>query len=199
MASIFLASWEICLDEYISIWHSRWTCIGWIFCPQKTHPFGNEWHTACCALPIILFVVELTEGKEHPRQSSPLEFEDLGGKTVGLLLHMMKSYFATGRYVILDSGFRVLKGLINLRKKDVFACAVINKRIYWPAMVPGKDMEDHFWELEVGETDAIQGTVDGGTYNLWWIKEPNYVMRMIATDGRILADEICKETVRIWK
>ena len=45
---------------------------------------------------------------------------------MGLLLRMMKSYFATGRYVILDSG--VLKGLIQLIKKAVFACAGIKKR-----------------------------------------------------------------------
>ena len=27
-------------------------------------------------------------------------------------------------------------------------------------MVPGKDIEDHFWEVEVGDTDDIHGTVD---------------------------------------
>ena len=42
MTSILLAPWEICLDESMSIWHSRWTCLGWIFCPQKPHLFGNE-------------------------------------------------------------------------------------------------------------------------------------------------------------
>ena len=67
----------------------------------------------------ILFVVELVEGKEHPRQAGPIEVEDLGGKSVGLLLRTMKKYFAIGRYVILDSGFCVLKGSIPLRKKGV--------------------------------------------------------------------------------
>ena len=28
---------------------------------------------------------------------------------------------------------------------------------------------------------------------------PNYVMRMMANGERLLADDICKETVRIWK
>ena len=60
----------------------------------------------------IFFVVELVEVKEHLRQTGPLEFKYLGRKTIGILLRMMKSYFATGRYVILDSGFCVLKGLI---------------------------------------------------------------------------------------
>ena len=64
-----------------------------MFYPPKPHPFGNEWHTFCCELSGILFVVELVEGKANPRQSGSLEFEDLGSKTVGLLLRMMKSYF----------------------------------------------------------------------------------------------------------
>ena len=103
----------------------------------------------------------MVEGKEHPRQSSPFEFEDLGENNVGLLLCMMKSYFSTGRYVILDYSFCVLEGLIQLRKKGVFACAVLKKRRYWHVMVPGKEMEDHFLGVELGETDYIQGTADG--------------------------------------
>ena len=114
----FPASWAICIDESISIWHSRWTYPGWILCPRKLHPFGG--HSSCCLLPGILSVVNLVEGKDHPRQSDPLEFEDLGVKTVVLSLRMMKSYFATGRYIILDSGLCVLRGLIQLRKRGVF-------------------------------------------------------------------------------
>ena len=113
----------------MSIWHIILTCLGWIFCPQEPHPFGNEWHTACCEFSGILFVVQLVEGKEYPLQTGPPEFEDLFGKTVGLLSRMMKSYFSTGRYVIIYYGFYVLKGLTQLRKKDVFACDFIKKRI----------------------------------------------------------------------
>ena len=35
--------------------------------------------------------------------------------------------FSTGRYIIIDSSFCVLKGLIQLMKKIIFACAVIKK------------------------------------------------------------------------
>ena len=118
---------------------------------------------------------------------------------MGLLLHKMKSYFATGRYVIIDYGFCVLKGLIQLRKKGVFGFSVINNRRYFLSMVPGKDMNDHFVEVGVGETDATLGTVDDVIYNLWGMKDPNYFMNMMATGGRLLEDETCKETVRIWK
>ena len=48
----------------------------------------------------------------------------------------------------------------------------------------------------MGETDAIQGTVDDVIYSLWGMKEPNYVMRIMATGGRLLVDDTYKETVR---
>ena len=112
---------------------------------------------------------------------------------------MIKSYFDTIRYVIIYYGFCVLKGFIQLRKKGVFVCALIKKRIYWPSVVLGKDMEDNFGEVEVGETDDIQGTVDDVIYNLWGIKEPNNVMRIMSNGGRLLVDETCKETVIRWK
>ena len=68
MAAIFLAAWVICLDESMLIWHNKWTCPGWIFCPQKPHPFGNEYHTVCCTLSNIMFSIELVEGKDAPCQ-----------------------------------------------------------------------------------------------------------------------------------
>jgi hypothetical protein len=45
MAGIFLCAWVICLEESMSIWHNKWMCPGWVFCPRKPHPFGNEYHT----------------------------------------------------------------------------------------------------------------------------------------------------------
>ena len=90
----------------MSIWHNKFTCPGWIYCPRKPHPYGNEYHTACCGKSNILFSLELVEGKDRPCQL-PTEFDDLGGTTVGLLLQMLKSYFASGKYVVLDSGFCV--------------------------------------------------------------------------------------------
>ena len=103
-------------------------CSRRIFYPSNPHAFGNECHTACCALSEILFVVELVEVKAHPRQSGPLDFDGLGGKTVVLLLHVIKIYFDTGAYIILYYGLCVLKGFIELRKKGVFACDILKKR-----------------------------------------------------------------------
>ena len=50
-----------------------------------------------------------------------MKLDDLGGKTVGLLLRMLKSYFVSGKYVVLDLGFCVLKGIVELRKRGLCA------------------------------------------------------------------------------
>jgi hypothetical protein len=72
MAAVFSAGWAICLDKSMSIWTSRWTCPGWVFCPRKPWLFGNEYHSACCALCGLMFVIEMVEGKDRPRdQGTP--------------------------------------------------------------------------------------------------------------------------------
>jgi hypothetical protein len=62
LANTFVAAWVVCLDERMSIWHNRLTCPGWVFCPRKPHPFGNEYHSACCGISTILFVNGRGEG-----------------------------------------------------------------------------------------------------------------------------------------
>ena len=109
---------------------------------------------------------------------------------------MMKSYFDTGGYLTLDSVFFVLKRLLQLRKKDNFPCIVIKKRRYWHSMVPDKEMEDHFGNVGVGRTYAIQVTVGDVIYNLLVMKKHTCVMSMMATGVSLLADDTCK-TVRI--
>ena len=42
-----------------------------------------------------------------------------------------------------------MKGSIWLRKKGVFVCDVMKKRIYCTSVVPGKEMGDRFVEVEL--------------------------------------------------
>ena len=145
-----------------------------------------------------MFVMEMVEGKDHPPQVVP-RYSELG-KTTGLLMRMLQSYFSTGRYVVLDSGFCVLKALVQLKKVGMFACAVIKKCRYWPAFVPGEAINREFdnLELKVGDSLAITGKLDGEEYFFWALKEPSYIMKMMATGGPLLANDSCKEQKRKW-
>jgi hypothetical protein len=61
-------------------------------------------------------------------------------------------------------------------------------------------MQDFFDKdrVDVGDCHAIAGTQDGILYNLWRMKEPDYVMRMMTTGGLMTTFESCKESVRWW-
>jgi hypothetical protein len=144
-----------------------------------------------------MFAVKMVEGKDRPRELGPQEFL-LYGKTAGLMLHMLKSYFGAGKYVILDSGFCVLKTIIELKQRGIYSCALIKKRCFWPTGVPGDAMDTHMATKEVGGVDAVQGSQDGVTYNLWTMKELDYTMEMMATSGSLMADETCRLTTRRW-
>lgn len=140
MADFFSPSWISCLDESMSPWTSRWTCPGWMFVPRKPHPSGNEYHTIACGLSGILWHMEMVEGKDQPPEILRKEFDEMG-KTVGLLLQVTRQIWSTGKVIILDSGFCVLKGIVELMKRGVFASALIKKRRYWPKDVPGEDIK----------------------------------------------------------
>ena len=87
---------------------------------------GNEYHSICCALSGIMYWIELVEGKDRPPELGLPEYSSLG-KTAGLMLRMCQSIYHSGKLVILDSGFCVLKGIIELKKVGVFASALIKK------------------------------------------------------------------------
>jgi len=127
--SVFQSGWVTCLDESMSIWFNRWTCPEEVFVPRKPHPFGNEYHTICCGVTGVMFGNDHVESKDRPRERPADENANLGS-TVSLLLRMYKPLYSTGKVVILDSGFCVLKDIIKLAECGVYAAAQIKKRRY---------------------------------------------------------------------
>ena len=91
-----------------------------------------------------MFSIEMVEGKDKPVERGTPQVESEYGKTGGLLLRMLQSYFNTGRYVVLDSGFCVLQAIVGLYQKDIFAGALIKKRKFWPKLIPGAAIDNWF-------------------------------------------------------
>jgi hypothetical protein len=195
MKEVFIPSWMSCLDESMSPWTSRWTCPGWMYVPRKPHPMGNEYHTICCGHSGIMYAIELVEGKDHPKEMPNPAYNDLGA-TCGLLLQLTRSIWSTGKIVILDSGFCVLKAIIELKKKGVYASALIKKRRYWPRDVPGEDIRKHFDGKQVGHTDRLPGTSDGLPFDIFAMKEPDYVMMFMSTYGSLVEAHDAKMNYR---
>ena len=181
MDDSFVCSWISCLDESMSKWLGEYTCPGFMVVPRKPWKFGNEWHTIGCRESEVIFRIELVEGKDQP-STHVKQFSNLG-KTVGLLLRLTKPLWGSSKVVILDSGFCVLQAIIELRKKGVFASALIKKRRYWPKHIRGDDIKAHFDDKEVGSVDTWPSVMDGIKFGVYCLKEPDYVMSLMSTYG----------------
>jgi hypothetical protein len=75
-------------------------------------------------------------GKDAP-EDYVHQYEKEERKTSSLLARLTRSIWPSGKVVILDSGFCVLHALINLKKRGLYAGAVIKKRRYWPSYIQG--------------------------------------------------------------
>jgi hypothetical protein len=198
MKEIFSCSWISCLDESMSIWNTKWTCPGWVFCPRKPHPFGNEYHSINCGLSGIMFAIEMVEGKDRPKEI-PTPDTDKHGPTCGLLLRLCETLYHTGKVVILDSGFCVLQGLVELRKVGVFASAVIKKRRYWPKYVPGKAIDDKMKNEALGATNSVRGKLDDYDYDIFCMKDKDWVMKLMSTYGGLMDHPTHPAVRRVFK
>lgn len=180
----FSPSWISCLDESMSKWVGKYTCPGYMCVPRKPWPLGNEYHTIACGTSGVLYQLEIVEGKDTPKQALPKTFSEMG-KTVGLLLRLTKPLWGSSKVVVLDSGFCVLKGIAELRKKGVFAAALVKKRRYWPKHIKGEAIKTHFQDKEVGTVDAMKGELDSVKVELHCLKEPDYTMTLMSSYGTL--------------
>ena len=100
--------------------------------------------------------------------------------------------------MILDSGFCVLKGLIELRKMGVYVGALIKKQRYWPKHVPGDFIEGYFKEKDVGDTDSLHGTLNGVKYDILCKKEPDCTMKIMSIYSGLTVKEGQRDSKRVY-
>ena len=184
MAAAFTPSWLVCIDESMVPWTSEYTAPGWVSLPRKPHPLGNEYHTIACAETNIIFRVEIVEGRDHPPELA-VEYSELG-KTPGLVLRMTKSIHGTGRVVVMDSGFGVLQGLIELLKVGLYSSAVVKKKRYWPKHIKGDSIDEHMSAQEIGSSDALVGRLDDKQFYVYATRDSRFICKLMATYGTLL-------------
>jgi hypothetical protein len=127
MAVNFSPGWISCLDESMLTWANKYTCPGYMFGPRKPWPFGNKFHTIDCGVSEILYNLELVEGKDEPKKRAM----DL--RNLMMVLARLSGYYCVspgpfGAWeVVLDSGFCVLQGLVELKKRGVYGAVLITR------------------------------------------------------------------------
>ena len=170
MSTNFIPGWISCLDESMMIWKNNFGP-DWLFLLRKPHPFGNNWHTICCAMSVVVFFVELVERKDQTTKIGKPELE--------------ADYVATGgdddvyeKVTIWYSLFCVLKGLVGMLAHVVYGKTVIQKEKYWPKYFRGDAIYSFFQDKEVGDVYDVCGDLDGHKYKIQCMKEADYVMNI---------------------
>ena len=81
---------------------------------------------------------ELVKGKEIPKELGMPDFETGPGVSpMSLVWRITKPLCGTGKTVIMDSGFYMLKGLICMYDIGVHGSALVKKLRYWPSEING--------------------------------------------------------------
>ena len=96
--------------------------------------------------------------------------------TGGLMMQMTKSLFVTGKALVMDSGFCVLKGLVGMFAYGVYGTTLIKKKRYWPRYCKGDAIEAFFEDQQFGYVYSVCGDMDGHKYKIQCMKEAYYAM-----------------------
>jgi hypothetical protein len=123
-----------------------------------------------------------------------MEFESLG-KTIGQIFCMTRPIWNAGWVVILNSGFCVLSGIVELAKSGLRDGALIKKHCYWPKWIFGKEIKAHFAEKEVLLVDCWNGNLDAQAVAVFCFKEPDYVMFIMSAYGTVDEEAAVKKTI----
>ena len=90
-----------------------------------------------------------------PRERRRPEFGEIG-KTLGTMLRCTRPIWNCANVFIMDSGFCVTKGLVDIGEEVGFGTALIKKRIYLPENIKGDATDARFSSKEVGSDDAVK-------------------------------------------
>ena len=85
----------------------------------------------------------IVEGTAGPYRNTAKLHKKLG-KMVGLVLLLTKHLIKNGSLVVMESGFCVLKAIIELKKVSNFISDIIKERRCWHKYVKGEDIKDRF-------------------------------------------------------
>lgn len=76
-----------------------------------------------------------------------------------------------------------------------YASALVKKRRYWPKNVKGDQIKLLMKDDAVGVTKRLPGQLDGIKFDLFCLKEPDYMMPLMSTYGSVNAKSTQKDSI----
>jgi hypothetical protein len=116
----------------------------------------------------------------------PSTWEQQGySEMLELLLDMTEPIQGTGKIVTDDSGFCVTKSVLALHVKGVFGQFLIKKRRYWPAQVPGNQIDTHMMAKSLGEMETFVQDLNGVPFFVHCTRNDKYMTKIVLTHGTL--------------
>ena len=101
-----------------------------------------------------------------------------------LMCILTKEIRVKGNIVVLDSGFCVLQGFVDIKKKGVYGANIIKNRRYWPNCIGVENIKYHFINKVVGAVDTIFGELENMPLCVFFMKEKDYSVMLMSTYGK---------------
>ncbi len=89
--------------------------------------------------------------------------------------------YTSGKVVILDSVFCVLQAIIALQGMRVISGAVIKMEVLSKVDWYSDGIDKHMEAPTVGEYDSFRGKLNGIGYDVFCMKKPEYMMKIMST------------------
>ena len=82
----------------MSVCINKLMCLGFVLCPHKPHPKGNEYHTVCYCGIVIIYGWDIIEVWDHLILMGRSQFDTSPDmKTVGFMLRITRALWSTGK------------------------------------------------------------------------------------------------------
>ena len=78
-------------------------------------------------------------------------------KTVELIIWLTRAIYRTGKEVITDSGFYILKGLLEMSNMGVYGSELIKEIRYCPMEVHRYVINEYFSTKKIGDVICLSG------------------------------------------
>ena len=77
----------------------------------------------------------------------------------------------------------------------VFASTMIKKRRYWPKNIAGKEIKEYMLTKALGTCKQLPGILDGQQFDVYALKEPDYVLMMMSTYCSLIIKEGQRDSI----
>ena len=98
-----------------------------------------------------------------------------------LMCRMKNPLWVTGKIVIMDNGFCVIKGLMVTYYRVVYVSTMVKNHKYWPRRIYGDKINAHFEKKKIGEHECHSRNWKEFYFAVFVVKEKNYNIIMMST------------------